>query len=370
MTDVLDPTRLTPAASLNRVRIADLPGMALPPSVRGRIAYEFLAAAALADQVRQRSAALGLGDVREASVDTLLRHFDRCLADNDPGVRTAALALADRFGQYLGYLILALRRGDTTNRRARPDWDDSYWAHWATVTTIYLGGGIVSGRLGPHVIAHATRLLQRVGMTDCAVRLAPWPALLPLIGAARTAPPACRSALTFDFGQSVVKRAYARYVEGTLTDLQLFPPVPVRDLTAALGANPTTAQVKHLGELLVTILADTWRTAQTPGQNPDPVLNVSIASYVRDGQPLTRQGGPYAALQTLSPNLERWLATRLSATSGHPLTVRLLHDGTAAAHAQAGAAHAAVITLGTALGVGFPPGAQRLRPVAAPLVIT
>lgn len=46
------------------------------------------------------------------------------------------------------------------------------------------------------------------------------------------------------------------------------------------------------------------------------------------------------------------------------LDVRLLHDGTAAASAMAGEAHAAVITLGTALGVGFPPGAGSCRPLA------
>jgi hypothetical protein len=207
-------------------------------------------------------------------------------------------------------------------------------------------------------------------MPDCAVRLAAWPALLPLIGAARTAPPACRAALTFDFGQSFVKRACARYTDGTLTALRLFPPVPVRDRTAAMSADPTAAQVAELGEELVATIAATWQRAQAAGQQPDPVCAVSIASYVRDGQPLPRQGGPYAALHRLSPNLADWLAGRLSAVLGQSLAVRLLHDGTAAAHAQAGVAHAAVIMLGTALGVGFPPGAQGLRPVAASLVLS
>jgi hypothetical protein len=60
---------------------------------------------------------------------------------------------------------------------------------------------------------------------------------------------------------------------------------------------------------------------------------------------------------------------RLSAAVGRPPAVRLLHAGPTAAHARAGAAHA-VITLSTTFGAGFPPGAQGLRPVAAPLVIT
>jgi hypothetical protein len=37
------------------------------------------------------------------------------------------------------------------------------------------------------------------------------------------------------------------------------------------------------------------------------------------------------------------------------MAVHAIHDGTAAALAHAGSAHRAVIVLGTALGVGFPP---------------
>ncbi|MGN6700547.1 MAG: hypothetical protein ACTHMR_20525 [Thermomicrobiales bacterium] len=370
MTDALDPACLTPAASLNRVRIADLPGVALPDEVRGRTAYELLAAAALAEQVRQQAGALYLRDARDAGTATLLRHLDGCLDSEDPDIRATATALAGRFGAAVGYLLLALRRGDAANRHARPDWDDSYWAHWASVTTVVLGGGMLSGWLGPPVVAHAARTLRQAGMTDCAVRRAAWPALLPLVGAARTVPPACRSMLTFDFGQRCVKRACATYTDGTLTELRLSPYLPVRDITAAIGADPTSAQVAGLGEELVSTLAATWQLAQAAGRQPDPVCTVSIASYVRDGQPLPRQGGPYAALHRLSPNLADWLAGRLSVALGRPFAVRLLHDGTAAAHPQAGAAHAAVIMLGTALGVGFPPGAHGLRPVAPSLVVS
>jgi hypothetical protein len=45
--------------------------------------------------------------------------------------------------------------------------------------------------------------------------------------------------------------------------------------------------------------------------------------------------------------------------------VALIHDGTAAARAYAGEMRAAVITLGTALGVGFPPTSGGLRPIAS-----
>jgi hypothetical protein len=366
----LDSANLTPAASLNRLRIIDLPGIVLPAEVCGRTVYEFLSAAALADRVRQQGHILGLGDLTEADTDTALRRFDGCFSAADPHIRAVADAEARRFGQYLGYVILALRRGDPINREARGDWDDSYWAHWAAITTIDVGGGVVSGRLGPALVAHAARTLQQAKMDDCAIRLAPRPTLLPLIGAARTVPPTCQEALVFDFGQSFVKRAYASYNAGFLTGLNTFPPVPVRDATSIIRSEPTTAQVRQLGEQVVAIIAATWQLAEGAGYHPAPVLCASIASYMRDGQPLPRQGGPYAALHLLSPNLEQWLSQHLSERLDRSLAVRLVHDGTAAARAHAGTPRAAVITVGTALGIGFPPPTQGLQPVAASFAVT
>ncbi len=140
MTLPLDPANLTPAASLNRVRLVALPGVALPLHVAGATAYDLLSARVLAEWVRRHAGALGLADRRTADPDTLLRGLDRSFAAPDPATRAAAEAVARRFGEHLGYLVLVLRRGDPANRAARPDWDDSYWAHWARVTTISFGG--------------------------------------------------------------------------------------------------------------------------------------------------------------------------------------------------------------------------------------
>jgi len=73
----LDPAHLTPAASLNRVRIVDLPGVALDDAIRGKTAYELLAARTLADDVRRHADVLGLDALRGASDTTLLPAFAR-----------------------------------------------------------------------------------------------------------------------------------------------------------------------------------------------------------------------------------------------------------------------------------------------------
>ncbi len=69
-------------------------------------------------------------------------------------------------------------------------------------------------------------------------------------------------------------------------------------------------------------------------------------------------------MHVLDLPLERWLAARLSERMEEPVELTLLHDGTAAARADGEAANAAVITLGTALGIGFPCGAAALRPLS------
>jgi hypothetical protein len=367
----LDPANLTPAASLNRVRLIALPGVALPAHVAGATAHELLAASAIATWVRQHADDLGLADLRDADPDALLRGLDRSFTSPDPAVRAAAETVARRFGRHLGYLVLTLRRGDMENRAARPDWDESYWAHWAKVTTIYLGGGLLSGELGPRLVGHTAETIAAAGMLDCTLHLARWPALLPLIGAARSVSPGhCGNmAVVCDFGQSRIKRACASYEHGILTGLRLLPTLPARWTTLVPGVDPSPDQLAHLADHLVRIAADTVNEAATLGRNVAPCFTASIASYLHDGQPLARQGGPYSYLAAIAPRLSDWLAARLSEQLGYPLAVTLIHDGTAAARAHAGEPDAAVILLGTALGIGCPPSTSGLRPLSPQFTI-
>ncbi len=198
----------------------------------------------------------------------------------------------------------------------------------------------------------------------CALHLAAHPSLLPLIGAARSVPPASAAALAFDFGQSAVKRALALYDGGTLTALHPLPSLPAPATFSAGGDDLTLDGVRDLADRMVAAMADAWEGVALPDRALAPVLVASVASYAADGQPLPRQGGPYSQLYRLSDNAARWLAQRVSGRTGRPLDVALVHDGTAAARAYAGTPNAAVIMLGTALGIGFVPPDRGLRPLA------
>jgi hypothetical protein len=85
-----------------------------------------------------------------------------------------------------------------------------------------------------------------------------------------------------------------------------------------------------------------------------PVL-ASVAAYLRDGQPLSAQRGAYVEIARITDNLAQTIADRLAAHWGERPLLIVGHDGTAAALAHAEDTHTAVITIGTALGIGFPP---------------
>src|SRR6476660_401689 len=138
MADAFDPLRLKPSASLNRVVIADLPGMDLPQDVRKKRAGELLSADALSNLIRARADELLLS-LRPAPLDDgdLPRRLGECLAGSSPQcVRDVATDIARRFATRMGYLLLTLKRGDVVNRAARPEWNDLNWEHWSKLENV------------------------------------------------------------------------------------------------------------------------------------------------------------------------------------------------------------------------------------------
>lgn len=352
----LDPFNLTREASLNRAAIIDLPGVDLPAEVRGQRAYDLLSAAAVSALIKPHKAVLGLADdMPNADLPPAL---DQCLGADDVVIRDHADAVAAQLGGQLGCLLLMLKRGDPVNRQARAEWDDSYWAHWASIQRVIIGGGLNRSTLGQRIAHHAQAFLHQHGFPDMTVERADHAAVLPLVGAARYAPADADSALIFDFGQTQIKRAVADYQEHMLTNLRMLPPLAsdcdVQDLYATGNERQARQRAKFMLRVIET-------TAQLVKVIPNVVM-CGLASYVQHGQPADL--GCYGVLRLRSDNVERHLADHLSANLGTNITFRLLHDGTAAAAAYAGADHAAVITMGTALGIGFPPPAERVRPLS------
>jgi hypothetical protein len=351
-----DPIHLTPDASLNRVILAELPGLPVEPGVLGHTAYELVSAAALAGLVRLHAEALDVE--RDVPASALCAALDARIDSPDPAARAAADAVVRQFGRRLGWVLLALRRGDAANRAARPEWSAEQWARWSRVRQVWLGGGLVSGWSGPAIVEHAREVLAAYDAADEIVRLSPYAGWLPLVGAARLAPAGVSSALALDFGGTRVKRAQAAYTARGLAGLVPYPALPTGWPEILAQADDPHERAALLLERMIEAVAEVW-----PGGTCDTVT-ASVAAYMRDGQPLEYQGGGYVTLRALGDNAARLLGERLSVRLGRSIQVTLLHDGSAAAAVYAGERSAAVITLGTALGIGFPPPAEQMRPFA------
>ncbi len=357
-----DPVHLTPEISLNRVLLADLPGLPVEPGVIGYSAYDLISSAALATLVRASADAL---DVDPDQPDSALCvALDARIDSPDPVVRAATDAVVRQIGRNLGWVLLALRRGDAANRAARPEWTDEHWAHWGRVRSVWLGGGMVSRWSGPPIVEHAREVLSAYAAQDEIVRLSPYGGWLPLVGAARQAPGEVTSALVMDFGGTRIKRARAIYTDQGLAALNIYPACPTDwDAITASTAVPRERAARLL-ERMVDAAVEAW-----PGADCTTLV-ASIAAYVTNGQPQEYQGGGYVLLRDLSDNAARLLADQLSTRLNTPIRVTLQHDGSCAAAVYAGDVDAAVITMGTALGIGFPPSVGRVRPFAPQFVFS
>lgn len=363
----LDPLRLTPAASINRVVLVDLPGIALPDEVRGKRAYDLLSTRAVSQYVLDHGADLGLPPNGVAAGD-LPRFLDHCFQSPDAAVRQAAEQAAGEFGLRLAWVLATLKHGYLASRVTRPDWDDSYWDHWASIQRVWMGGGLMSGDLGRAVARRAVERLADWGVSDLDVQAAPHAQLLPLIGCARCAPSESTAALVFDFGQSYVKRACAIYEGGMLAALRLLPFVSLDVHTAKPSQDPGD-QARALAGEMAACIAGAWGLVYGRGLLPAPLVQCSVAAYMVDGHPADYQGGGYISLRLVADNAADWLAADVSDRVRQPVAVGLIHDGTAAARALAGQVRSAVIMMGTALGVGFPPGDGGLRPISPSFVV-
>jgi hypothetical protein len=355
-----------PHVSVNRVRIEDLPGAPVDKGVRGRTAYELVSTKALIGYARQRAAALELPavwlmDEHQARIE-VPRYVDTCLQNSKPRAYHAARAIAERMGRNLGHVLLALKRGDQVNRRARPDWTAADWGRWAGIQNVWLGGGVVSGRFGALMAEAARRYLLQAGIGDqLAVAVDSHAALLPILGAGRYLPPVDR-ALCFDFGQTWVKRAQLRFVHGALSDIGPLPSLPLDWDEMGVLNRPDPARAGAVFSFVTETIARTLEQWAPIGRPPAPDVMVCVAAYVEGGRLLGN--GIYAQMSALADDLRPLLAQSVADQTGRPVRVALIHDGTAAAAVHAGEHNSAVIIVGTALGVGFPPSdADGLRPL-------
>jgi hypothetical protein len=341
---------------LNRARIMALPGVAVDPGVIGKTGYDLVSTQALRQEVARWATALKLD---ETAAD-LLTQFEHCF--DHPNTQTLARQIARAYGRKLGFLLLMLKRADPENRAARPEWSAAHWQFWQSITAVIVGGGRLAGQFGRYALPAAQEVLTQHGLAEVTITRSLYPAYLPLVGLARTARPQTPAMLLFDFGHTTIKRAVAQYNQDQLSALHILLAVPTvcRDLSVT---ERSMALVQEQWQQMLGLIEDTWRQIK-PEWGHILNLGISLACYLFEGHPSPHDRGCYDSLQILSPHLETFMQHQITDRLHAAVHIGLAHDGTAAALVYAGQTHSVVLTLGTAIGNGFPPPAENYRPLA------
>lgn len=341
---IFNPAYPPTSNSLNRFKIWELPDFS--EELLGRAGYRLVSSASLTDAIQERSSELMI-DPNQSDQDLQGRYFE--LLDTGDSM---AIQIAEQMGQYLGYILLALHYGTDTNREGNPEKDDAYWEYWSGVRTIFLGGGLTSGKIG-EIIAREAQSTVTKHVSNYMIALAQYPQHLGILGAARYVL-SDEQAIIFDFGGTFVKRARAFYSENKLQRVQLLDSVP-----SGFGLHSDDSMAQTVFDRFVDFLVDAFQGGDAT------FIPVSIAAYVSpDGQPYLAQRGVYMLMSHLGDNVPQLLSNAVSKRLGKPITVKLIHDGTAAATFFSPLENAAIITLGTAIGSGYPVPRPNLRQVS------
>lgn len=347
-----------PHVSLNRAVVADLGEIPVDDEVRGRTGFQLLSVAAMTHLARLRASELSLPEAFQQDGRNTRAELPRFIASTlnsaDPRARGAAEDVARRLGRNLGHLLLALHRGDAANRAARPDWTDADWDRWARIGRVWLAGGLSAGILGGAILRHARGWLAEVGCGDAVdVQLSPHRGATSLVGAARYLPHASGCYLAFDFGQTSAKRGLCKVSGGAIHELTVLPTMPTAGERPVFPDPDPVSSGRRNKAFIVDVICATLNAAEERGVALQPDMMLCLAAYVDGGRLVGL--GDYNSLMELAADARSLLEEALAEQTGKAFRIRLIHDGTAAAGVFAGQHDGAVIALGSALGVGFPP---------------
>ena len=340
---------LTANCSLNKVIFAKLPLSGIADDMKGKQMSEVFGAGIIMDEIEHHAVALGIDLAKHQRTD-LPKIVDKLIDEGNE----EALRIARKFGNRLGMLFLLLKTGLPENRAAREDWSDEHWAYWANVDTIYLVGGIASGRMCDYMLEVVRELFEKTNLP-----------MYHIVRDSNSSEIGARGCLTqvagtedvhllFDFGQTSMKRLIVvRHEDDEEQELIKLPSKKSIHMDWYIKDDKERRrQAEELHRYIVNNIVETYNEALKYGTIGWEII-ISIASYVKDGKIYDARSG-YAKLCELSDNYAGYLAATLEILLDRSIMVKLVHDGTAAALYYKGAENAVCITAGTAFGVGFP----------------
>lgn len=252
----------------------------------------------------------------------------------------------------LAALFRALRTGGTSCRRKNHEVSDADWDFWRGCNVAYLIGFHADGAQDFVVMENVNSILQKEGEKSFAVRIESYRVTPSLLGCSMLASPEARSSLVFDFGHSRIKRGLALYEGNKKCEFKELMPLDVSSLLTLDMDMLLSEKAQELHKQIVSVILSTCKQVSEMGLSVPDEICICIANNVLDGKLMQR--GFYGPLSLLCDNYAACLGCSIGQHMGRSPHVSVINDAEAVALLYAGQ-NAAVITLGTNLGIAYPP---------------
>lgn len=325
---------LLPTASVNKLMISKINNCS---ENINKYAAELFSSSVLHDSVYSLLHSNGISFTEKNMFDV----FKMYLAENsENNLCIKAQDILKTLGKNLVYILLSLYEGLNENRLLRDDWVSAHWDYWHNINKIYLCGGFMQDIIGEKIVRYAEDYFLNISCHPYEIIIEK--DNLPLIGACKYGTLFSESNVVFDFGHSYIKRCY--YInENGCYSIKLLPPIKSKYLEPECSP-------EDLDNFLVETILNTFDEAPVLLKKSH-VITACIANYINNGDIYEKRGN-YSKLKRLTDNYQKYLSGKLTDKLNLKIEVILMHDGSAAAYVV-NENNCAVLTLGTAIGVGF-----------------
>ena len=262
----------------------------------------------------------------------------------NPGIT----ALTNRLSEGLAILLSSLIEGSSRSRQLN-HLSDADWEFWAGCKHVILDGGMVKGPAANAFLDHLRACLADRGVSVKADRTLPIDGIrtMSLLGCAVPEPAYYNTIYVFDFGNSKIKSGRCLRI-GKKLRLEELPGVLHKDFWN-MKDYPETARMLH--ETICETIVNTLDYYEDFG--PEYRIGMCFANNYLRHQVSNR--GSYRSLRLLGDDYRSLLQKSLESQTGKRVSLSLYNDAEAVANLyQKWAPDAAVITLGTHLGIAYP----------------
>lgn len=340
------------SCSVNRVKIAKVPVKGIDDSVEGLKANQIFSAKLISEEIISSSKKMGV-ELPNYSFRELPRYLSEVVLSDDIKGRRLATAVATKYGNRLGLILLTLKQGLPENRAVRDDWSDKHWDYWANIKDVILTGGLVSGLLGKRFKEQIHYVFDLAGVKPYNFSLYENSSHIGAMGCSRIIKENDKTFAVLDLGQTNIKRCIIRKRGGEIASITTLNTLPSMNMDLTFGnTQDNYDKAMELHRYLLNVISDSCKNLELSDLEQGEVI-ISIANYVIGGELNPNRGG-YAKLHLLADDYADLLSHELSSRMHRPYRVRLIHDGTANALNFAGKEDAVCLSVGTAFGVGFP----------------